>query len=68
MEERQGLSGLGGQLVVQMKSERRVKVGGETKVVDLTGTEGQEGWEVELLGPALGSGVAEGQWELGEEG
>lgn len=37
------------------------------KGVDWAGTEGQEGWEVELLGPELGSGDAGGQGELREE-
>lgn len=66
-EEQQGLLGLGGQLVAQMKGERGVRVGGEMKGVDWTGTEGQEGSEVELLGPELGSGCAGGQGELGAE-
>ncbi len=66
-EEQQGLLGLGGQPVVQMMGERGERVGGEMKGVDWTGTEGQEGWEVELLGPESGSGGVGGQGELGEE-
>ena len=62
-----GLPGLGGQRVVQMKGEKGVRVGGAMKGVDWTRTEGQEGWEVELLGPGSGSGGVEGQRELGEE-
>lgn len=50
-----------------MKGERGERVGEERKEVDLTRTEGQEGWAVEILGPGLGSGVVVGQEELGEE-
>lgn len=66
--ERKGLRGLGGLQVVQMKSERGVRMGGEMKGVDWTGTVGQEGWEVELPEPGRGSGGVEGQEEPGEEG
>lgn len=66
-EERQGLLGLGGQLVMQMMGERGERVLGEMKGVDWTGTEGQEGWVVELLGADSGSEGAGGQAELGEE-
>lgn len=66
-EEQQGLVGLEGQSVVQMTGERGERVEGEMKGVDWTGTEGQEGWEVELLVPELGSGGVGGQRELGEE-
>ncbi|KAK9513997.1 hypothetical protein VZT92_027489 [Zoarces viviparus] len=66
-EEQQGLLWLGGQPVVQMMGEREERVLGEMKGVDWTGTEGQEGWEVGLMGPESGSGGAGGQWELGEE-
>lgn len=41
-------------------------MGLELKGVDWAGTEGQKGWEDELLGPGSGSGGAAGQWELGE--
>ena len=42
-EEQQGLLGLRGQPVEQMKGEKGEKVGGEMKGVDLTGTVGREG-------------------------
>ncbi len=67
VEEQQGLLGLGEQPVVQMKGEKEERVGGEMKGVDLTGIEGQVGWEVESLVPELGSGGAGGQRELGAE-
>lgn len=47
VEEQQGLLGLGGQPAVPMMGEREERVLGEMKGVDWTGTEGQEGWEVE---------------------
>lgn len=67
-EERWGLPGLGVQPVEQMKGEREVRVQGQMKGVDWTGTVEQEGWEVELLGPVWGSGGAGVQVELGEAG
>lgn len=63
-EERQGLMG---QLAGQTKGERAEKMGGGMKGADWTGTAGQEGWEVELPGPGLGSEGAGGQVELEEE-
>lgn len=66
-EEQQGLPGLVGQLVAQMKGERGVRLGGEMKGVDWTGIEGLAGSEVELLGPDLGSGCVGGRGELGAE-
>lgn len=66
-EEQQGLLGLGGQPVVQMMGEGEERVLGEMKGVDWTGTEGQEGWEVELLGQGSGFGGAGGRWERREE-
>lgn len=66
-EEQWGLPGLEGQPGVQMMCEMGERVGGEMKRVDWTGTEGQEGWEVELLMPELGSGGAGGQRAQGEE-
>ena len=66
-EEQWGLPGLGGQPGGQMMREMGERVGGEMMGVDWTGTEGQEGWEVELLVPELGSGGAGVQREQGEE-
>lgn len=66
-EEPRGLLGLGGLPVVQMMGERGERVLREMKGVDWTGTEGQEGWEVEWLGPGSGSGCVGGQGELGGE-
>lgn len=61
-----GLLGLGEQVGVQLMGERGGKVEGEMKKVDLS--EGQEGWEVELLVPELDFGGVEGQQDLvGEE-
>lgn len=65
-EEQRDLKELGGQPAVQMQGERGARVGGGMKEVDWTGTEGQERWEVESLGPGLDLGDAEGQGELGE--
>lgn len=62
-EERQRQLGEPGE---QMKGEREVWVGAEMKGVDSTGTAEQEGWEVELQGPELGSGGEVGQVELVE--
>lgn len=61
-----GQPGLGGQEVVPTMGERGEMVGGEMKRVDLRGTAGQEGWEVELLAPELGSEGVGGRQELVE--
>lgn len=63
-EGQQRWMGLAGQLVVQMTDAR---LGQERKEVGLTGTEVQEGWEVAVPGPRLGSGVEVGQGEVVEE-